>query len=130
MGFLDKVGGAIKRLKEDNKNMGTTTKRINNVSDFYGNVNRGVKDGDFWMGSYVSIENGQGVIYGSSQDDYTFTADDIASFEMSNAPKTKINVGNKEYYALRYIITFKDGKKASADIIVGKIDDFKRFFGI
>lgn len=118
----------FKKLKEENRNMGTTTARINSTANFYGNVNRRIKDGDFWNGSYVSIEAGHGVIYGSAQDDYTFAAKDIAGFELSGAGQTRISVGNAQYAALSFVITFCDGKKAYADIIVDKVDAFKAAF--
>ena len=131
MGFMDKIKGIFNKMKEENRNFGTTMKRINNGSTFYGNINRGIKDGDFTMVSYVSIENGQGVIYGSNQDDYTFTANDVASFEISSDSfKSTLKVGDAEFPTLRYIITFKDGKKASADLIVAKVDAFKSAFGL
>ncbi len=119
----------FKKLKEENRNLGTTTKRINS-SNFYGNVNRGIKGGDFWEGSYVSIEGGHGVIYGSNQDDYTFTTESIASFERGSATGLMISVGNTQLPAVRYIMSFTDGKKAQMDIIANKLDSFKMSFGL
>ena len=44
------LGDFFKKIKEENRNFGTTTKRINNRISLYGKVNVGVKDGDFWNG--------------------------------------------------------------------------------
>ena len=118
------------KLKAENRNFIKTTQRING-SGFYGNVNRGVKNGDFWEGSYVSIEGGCGVIYGSNQDDYTFTKENIASFELGSASAgLTISVGNTNLPAIRYIMSFTDGKKAQMDIATNKLDSFKMNFDI
>lgn len=126
MGFFDKVKEKLDKFKEDNRNFGTTTKRINGAG-FCGTVNRGIKDGDFWLGSYISIEAGGGVIYGTSQDDYTFTADDIAGFELLSS-NAKVASGGNTFDAFRYQITFKDGKVAQADLMVKCLDKFKAVF--
>ncbi len=120
----------FKKIKEENRNLGTTTARINNTTSFYGNVNRGIKDGDFWNGSYVSIENGSGVIYGSAQDDYKFSVGDIASFELVSSTGVKISVGNQTLPAVRFVMTFADGKKAQLDIAANKVDSFKKSFNL
>ena len=129
MGFLDKIKAVAKQIKEENRNMGTTTKRINNVSSYYGEVNRGVKNGDFWEGSYVSIEGDHGVIYGSNQDDYTFTGADVASFEVGVGVKM-ITRGNEKVGAISCTVSFKDGKKALMAIFADKIDAFKLTFSL
>ena len=103
-------------------------KRIN-ASGFCGNVNRGIKDGDFWNGSYLSIEGGCIVIYGSNQEDYTFGADDVVSFDILDNLKINVNRGNQACPALRFNITLKDGKKAQADILLEKIDSVKKVLG-
>jgi len=118
----------FKKLKEENRNLGTTTKRING-SGYCGEVNRGVKAGDFWEGSYVSIEGDHGVIYGSNQDDYTFTGSDIASFELGSGSRL-ISRGNEKKASVKYIVTFADGKKAQMEIFLDKIDQFKLSFGL
>ncbi len=118
----------FKKLKEDNKNFGKTMKRINSV-EFCGNVNRGIKAGDFWEGSYVNIEEGNCVIYGSSQDDYIFNGSDIDRFELAVGVNATVSKGNENKPALRYMITFKDGKIAQADILVEKIDVFTKKLG-
>ena len=92
-------------------------------------VNRGVKAGDFWEGSYVSIEGDHGVIYGSNQDDYTFTGSDIASFELGSGSRL-ISRGNEKKASVKYIVTFADGKKAQMEIFLDKIDQFKLSFGL
>ena len=117
----------FQKLKEENKNMAKTTKRING-SGFYGNVNRQIKDGDFWQGSYVSIESKSGVIYSTKEDDYIFNKEDIVSFTLADYPKTKVTVGNIDYKAVRYIIAFKDGKRAYVDIIADRVDSFMSNF--
>ena len=115
----------FKRLKEDTRNFLETMKRINS-SGFCGSVNRGVKEGDFWNGSYVSIIGGKGVIYGSSQDDYVFIGSDIDKFELMPGTNFTVSYGNEKKAALRYKITFKDGKVAQADLIVDKINVFEK----
>lgn len=127
---MGKIGDFFKKLKEENRNLGTTTARINNTGSFYGNVNRGIKNGDFWQGSYVSIENGSGVIYGSAQDDYVFTAADIASFELIAGARATVSVGNQQLPASSCMITFKDGKTAKLDIVSGKLAAFTATFGV
>lgn len=86
MGFFDKVKEKAQQIKEENKNFMATTARINNLSTLYGRVNAPdsiiVKmdpNDDFAKGSYISIENGKGVIYSTSRDDYFFTGSDIKS---------------------------------------------------
>ena len=53
MGFFDKIKETAKQLKEENRNFKSSMKRINDRKAFCGNVNRGIKKGDFWEGSYV-----------------------------------------------------------------------------
>lgn len=124
MGFFDKVKEKAQQLKEENRNMGKTMKRINNSFSFYGNVNRGVKDGDFWEGSYVSIEDGSAVIYGSAQDDYVIARGSVTSFNLIGDGPT-IPVGDSKVPSLRFAMVFADGKKAQVDIIYNKVDAFK-----
>ena len=123
MGFVDKIKEFIKKLKADNAGFGATMARIN-ASGYCGNVNRGIKNGDFWEGSYISIENNQGVIYGSNQADYSFVGGDIASFELVPGANCIIHKGKESIPGNRFIITFKDGKRAQADIIPAKLPAF------
>ena len=124
MGFLDKIKDKAAQIKEENRNLGSTTRRINNKDNFYGTVNRGIQDGDFHCGSYVSIEAGRGVIYGGNQDDYTFSKDDVFCI----TPNGQGNVVFKEE-SLCYYVEFKDGKTAVMDIIKSKKDAFLAAFG-
>ncbi len=126
MGFGEKIKGFFKKLKEENKGFGATMKRINNAQDFCGNVNRRVKNGDFWNGSYLSIEAGHGVIYGSNQADYCFTAADVASFSVGG--KATASLGNQTLPATTCILTFKDGLTAEADILNTKLELCKASF--
>ena len=41
-----------------------------------------------------------------------------------------IPFGDQRVVTLRYMLTFKDGKKAQADIITDKVDAFKSALGI
>jgi len=125
MGFMDK----LKQLKNENRNLVKTTKRMNSVGAFYGNVNRGVKDGDFWDGSYVNLEDGGMVIYGSNQDDYLFGKGDVVSCEPIGAGPT-IPVRDQKLPSQRFLLTFKDGKKAQADIISNKLGAFQKALGL
>ena len=127
MGFFDKIKEKASQIKEVNKNFGSTMRRINNRAAFYGNVNRGIKNGDFFEGSYVNIEDGKGVIYSTAQDDYLFTPDDIKSFNLLGDGEP-VAVGDQKALSLRYVIEFKDGKKAQADLIVLKVESFKAAF--
>ena len=121
----------FKKLKDDNKNFKTTMARIN-LPSFCGDINFGVKDGDFPSGSYISIadEGDKAVIYSTSIDDYFFASEDIASFEFVNGVSRKINANGKDNLTLRFVITFKDGKKAQADIMVDKADELKALLKI
>ena len=129
MGFFDKIKNTIKQIKEENKGFGAAMKRIN-AAGFCGNVNRGIKNGDFWEGSYLSVENGKCVIYGSNQEDYFFDGTDVESFEQASTAKIMISKGNQQLSALRFIITFKDGKRAQADIIELKISEVQLTLGL
>lgn len=129
MGFFDKVKEKAKQLKEENRNLGQTMKRMNNQSAFYGNVNRGIKDGDFWEGCYINIEGGKGLIYGSAADDYVFAPGEVKSFHIIGDGPT-IPVGDRKIPSLRFAVEFADGKKAQVDIIYNKVDDFKAAFAI
>ena len=124
MVLFDKVKEFAKKFKEENAGVAKAMKRINS-SGFCGNINRGVNDGDFWNGSYISIEDGKGVIYGSNQEDYFFSGNDIESFELVADTRCTVSQGNNSIPANRFIITFKDGKRAQADIIAGKLTNFK-----
>lgn len=131
MGFFDKIKGVINKIKEDNKYMAKTTARINNKTDFYGWVNykTGKMDpnDDFRAGSYVSIEEGKGVIYNSGDEDYVFTAADFASFTFVGNGQP-VNQNKIKVPTLRFVTEFKDGKKTNIDIIHSKVDTFKAFF--
>jgi len=81
------------------------------------------------MGSYVSIENGKGVIYGSNQDDYTFGPGDIKNSTFAG-PGNDIPLGNIKSPSARFIIVFNDERKAQMDIILEKVDSFKVLFGL
>lgn len=129
MGIFDKVKEVVGKIKEENQGFASTMKRINS-SGFCGNVNRGIKNGDFWDGSYLSIEGDHGVIYGSNQADYTFGAGDIISFDCVDNLKVTASVGNQDHPARRFNIVFKDGKKAQADILLDKIDSVKSTLGL
>ena len=129
MGFVDKIKEFFKRLKEENAGFGEAMKRIN-ASGFCGNVNRGIKNGDFWEGSYLSVEAGKCVIYGSNQSDYFFEGSDVESFEQASTAKIMISKGNQQLPAIRFIITFKDGKRAQADILELKISEVKLTLGL
>ena len=109
--------------------MGTTMRRINDRISLYGNVNRGIKDGDFWQGSYVSIEGSNAVIYGSAQDDYIITRGSVTGFTLLGNG-TNDTVGNDSMPSLRFLMKLADGKKAQADIIYNKVDAFKNAIGI
>lgn len=123
-----KLGNMLKKLKEENRNLASTTARMNNHAEFYGNINRGVKGGDFWEGSYVNIISGRGVIYGSAQDDYTFTGSDLISMAPLG-PGAAIPVGNMKLSSERFLLAFADGKQAQADIICNKVAAFRMTFG-
>ncbi|MBQ7699353.1 MAG: hypothetical protein IJT49_03300 [Clostridia bacterium] len=129
MGLFDKIKETAGKIKESNRNFGSTMSRINNTNNFYGCVNRSIKDGDFFEGSYVSIENGKAVIYGTAQDDYCFTGGDIKDYKFIG-DGVDVPVGQDKYRSLRYDLIFNDGKKAQLDIITLKIDAFKAAIGI
>lgn len=129
MGFFDKVKEFVKKFKEENAGFAKAMKRINS-SGFCGNINRGIKNGDFWNGSYISIENEKGVIYGSNQEDYFFSGSDIESFEIIVGAQCTVSQGNNTLPANRFMITFKDGKRAQADIITANLENFKSALNI
>lgn len=126
--IIEKLKESLKKFKEDNSGFSLAMKRINSTG-FCGNVNRGIKNGDFWNGSYVSIEDGHAVIYGSHQPDYTFTADDIADFEPVIARNVSVSVGNQTKPAERFKVTFHDGKVAQLDLPLEKVTYFRSSIG-
>ncbi|MGM9668380.1 MAG: hypothetical protein ACI3VZ_01325 [Faecousia sp.] len=123
MGFLDKVKEGASKLKEQNKGFGAAMKRLNNGT-VYGYVNKSVKGGDF-PPAYIGIEDGKGLIFGNGIEDYVFVGSDVASFEPSGAPELNIAIGGQNVRAQSYLIKFKDGKKAIAEIAVGQLAQFK-----
>ena len=154
MGFIDKkslkslvskesladLAGKAKdvahQLKEENRNLGKTTRRINNTATLYGCVNamdsfvtKTDPNDDFPKGSYISIENEMGVIYAPSIDDYVFSKKDIKSFVFANETP-EVHIGSDTHIGMRFMIEFNDGKKAKVDIIVTKLDRFKETFGL
>ena len=129
MSFLDKIKGTFQKIKEENGNFKSTMLRINS-SGFYGNVNRKVKDGSFWEGSYLSIEGAQGVIYGSHQEDYPFRKETLISCEKTPDKSVTVSVGNTIKPAVRYLLTFADGKTAQADILLEKEPSFRQFLAL
>lgn len=124
------IGGVIKQIKEENKNLGQTMARMNSAQ-FYGNINRGIKNGDFWEGCYINASGGNGLIYGSAskQEDYTFSKADVISFEKIGRGEM-INVGQSKEPSVRCSITFADGKRAQADIIATRFEAFVRNLGL
>lgn len=126
-GFFQKIKDFFKRLKEENAGFAATMKRINS-SNCCGDVNRKVKDGDFWNGSYISIEGTHAVIYGSNQADYTFEGKDVESFTVQGS--AQISRGNGTLPGMRYVLKLKDGKTAYVDLIVEKTDFFKNTLGL
>lgn len=123
MGFMD----FVKKFKESMAKNAKVTKRYNDMG-FLGNIDRGLKNGDFGIGVYLNMENNVGIIYGANIDDYTFSAEDIVDFEVKKDYAAQIAKGGNNYPAKRCIITFKDGKKAQADILSDKFDKFKKAF--
>lgn len=125
MGFKD----VLTKIKDGTAKFTQTTSRFNSNS-FTGNVNREVKDGDFSLGSYLNVDGIKctGLIYGTAQEDYTFTAADIMGFEVNTDKKVEIGKGGNYYPAIRCNITFNDGKKAQVDILAEKFDGFKKIF--
>lgn len=128
----------FKKLKEDNQGFLSTMSRMNGAG-LLGEVNHGIKDGDFWDGAYVNLEKGKndgkekGVIYGSAQKDYWFTKEDITDISLVEKEKLYdepvINQGQNKVAAFRYRITFADGKKAQFDILMTKLERFSDYFG-
>lgn len=123
MGFKDFLG----KMKDSAASFAQTTARYN-ASGFCGNIDHGIKGADFAPGAFVNIQDGQGLIYGNNLEDYIFTAEDIVSFELRAGGPVKIRKGNDEFAVLNFMITFRDGKKAHADILVSKLDQFKLTF--
>ena len=121
-GFLQKIKDFFKRLKEENKGFLSTMTRINS-QNCCGAVNRKVKDGDFWDGSYISIEDGHAVIYGSNQEDYVFNGEDVESFTMQG--NAQISLGNQNLPGTRYTLVLKDGKTAQIDLIAARASVFR-----
>ena len=116
-GFIEKIKDFFAKLKEENKGFGAAMARMNNAKEFCGEVNRGVKNGDFWEGSYLNLSGDDAaVIYGSSQEDYFITKETVVSFKQLTKP-TRKTVGGKEHLSARYELTFTDGKIASVDFI-------------
>ena len=121
-GFFQKIKDFFRRLKEENRNLATTTKRINS-QELCGAVNRGVKNGDFWEGSYISVTMDGAVIYGSAQDDYNIPAGSVKSIEKKG--ESKVSVGDKTYPANKYEMKLEDGKVAYVDLMTAKEGAFR-----
>ena len=133
MGFLDKIKGVFNRIKEDNKYLARTTARINNATEHYGWVNYKVgklnPEDDFRGGSYISVENGKGVIYSTGTEDYIFAGEDVAEFKFIGDGQP-VSRGEIKVPTLRFATVFKDGKKTNIDIICTKVDTFKAIFNL
>lgn len=133
MGFLDKIKGVFNRIKEDNKYLARTTARINNTTEHYGWVNYKVgklnPEDDFRGGSYISVENGKGVIYSTGTEDYVFAGEDVAEFKFIGDGQP-VSRGETKVPTLRFATVFKDGKKTNIDIICTKVDTFKAIFNL
>ncbi len=125
MGFFDKLKEKAKQLKEENRNFGSTMKRMNKKDEFFGNVNRGVKDGDFWEGSYINFEDGNWVIYGSNQDDYKFNMGEVKAFSFIGEGKPVSGGGEQNVRSARYKVEFTDGKTAQVDIRINSTPLYK-----
>lgn len=125
----EKIKEFFKKLKEENKGFGAAMARINST-DFCGNVNRGIKNGDFWEGSYINVAGDCALIYGSNQPDYVFKGEDVESFELQPSTNVTVSKGNDKIPASRYIITFKDGKRAQADLIPDGLSKLKMTLGL
>lgn len=128
MGFFDKIKGKINEVKDANPNFKTAMARMNNRAAFCGNVNVKIKDGDFDYGSYINVEGSKCVIY-NTKCDYFFDGNDVAGFDLLG-DGMKIKVGSEEHLSLRFLISFKDGKKAELDIIVPQVDKLKAALGL
>lgn len=137
MGFFDKMKDTLKKIKEDNKYFARTTARINS-NNLYGNVNyrpgKVDPNEDFRNLSYVNVENGKGIIYNVSDEDYIFAPGDIVTFTLAgdgHALSAKDANGNQaQIPTLRFNVEFKDGKKTTMDINIHKLDAFKATFGL
>lgn len=136
MGFFDKIKDFFKRLKEDNKYMARTTKRINGPN-LYGYVNYRTgkidPNEDFRILSYVNVEDGTGIIYNTGDEDYNFVPGDIVTFKHigDGHPLNggKDAAGNQiKLTTWRFQVEFKDGKKTTMDINLKKLDAFKSIF--
>ena len=132
MGLFDKMKEKMNQLKEENRNFGSTMKRINKKDEFFGNVNRGVKEGDFWEGSYISFEDGDWVIYGSNQDDYKFNIQDVKSIAFVGEGNAVSGGGDQNVRSARFEVLFNDDKKAQIDVRITATglykDGFHAFF--
>ncbi len=122
MGFLDKVKESLNKMKEGSKNFAETTKRINSPN-YYGNVNRHVKDGDFPFSSYINLENGKFVIFSTSSEDYMFTNEDLDG-KINEGKGPMIGSSNNPRPSIKYTLYFKDGKEAEMDIFADKATKF------
>ena len=116
MGLFDKIKEASGKLMKDTEGFRKAMVRINSAG-FCGTVNRGIKNGDFWEGSYLSIEDGHGVIYGSSQEDYVFGDGDVVSIDVMPNSNCTVAKGNVRVPAISCIVKFSDGKRAQMEIM-------------
>ena len=109
--------------------------RMNDLNHYFGTVNYGMKNTDFWEGSYISVyEEGtteKAIIYGSNQDDYCFTSQSIVDVIRERHKNITRNYGNEKLSIMRYIIKLDDGKTAYADIPFEnmKYVAFEKFIG-
>ncbi len=122
MGFLDKIKSTVDKVKEDNKNFGKTTKRMN-VGEIFGHVNKNSETEDFSRGSYVNLENGKFVIYNTKDDDYFFSKEDIKVKECLGVGPT-IKKGKESFLTQKYKMVFTDNKEVVVYIFSNKIEKF------
>lgn len=124
MGIIDKIKDFFVKFKEENAGFAQAMKRIN-APGYCGNVNRGVKNGAFWEGSYLNLEGAGAVIYGSNQPDYIITKGNVVSIETVEGCKCTISRGNQQIPGIRCIVSFTDGKRAQVDFLPDKLIEFK-----
>lgn len=83
---------------------------------------------DFPKGSYISIENGKGVIYATSIDDYVFGGKDIQSFVFANETPD-VHIGSDTHIGMRFMIEFNDGKKQRLTLSLQNLTVLKKLSG-
>lgn len=119
MGFLDKLKSGLEGIAKTNSRKSS--------AGYLGSVkwNEQVKSVSFVPS--INIEGDLGLIYAPEKEDYLFKKDDIESYVVDKNCNQTISHNNIEVPVYIYKLNFKDGKIATASVMISKsilLDNF------